>query len=258
ELRTSEPVIVGPGTTSGALYQADHRAPTIYNMDMGYATAICLGLALAVPGERVVALEGDGSILSGIGVLSTIGRYAPPNLIVVVFHNGFYASCGDGQVPTAAASTTDLGAVARACGIDPQHVVPVATLAEARKALRAALTEPGPWIVVAEIEHPDRWPAGRPLPRHDLVETAVAFKREVMNRGYRSGGPASEAPEAGESAHWRGHDGGVPAVGIRADLSGPTAPGPAILGRAPFRADARAASRARRSAPPRRRAARDP
>ena len=25
ELRTGEPVIVGPGTTSGALYQADHR-----------------------------------------------------------------------------------------------------------------------------------------------------------------------------------------------------------------------------------------
>jgi thiamine pyrophosphate-dependent acetolactate synthase large subunit-like protein len=183
ELRTGEPVIVGPGTTSGALYQADHRAPTIYNMDMGYAAAICLGLALAVPAERVVALEGDGSALAGLGVLSTIGRYAPPNLVVVIFHNGVYASCGDGRVPTAAA--------ARACGIRPQNVVAVATLAEARKALSAALTEPGPWVVVAHIEQPDRWPAGRPLPRHDVVETAVAFKREMMARGYRSGGQAS-------------------------------------------------------------------
>ena len=85
-------------------------------MDMGYATAICLGLALAVPTERVVALEGDGSALAGLGVLSTIGRYAPPNLVVVVFHNGVYASCGDGRVPTAAAATTDLAAVARAWG----------------------------------------------------------------------------------------------------------------------------------------------
>ena len=125
ELRTGEPVIVGPGTTSGALYQVDHRAPTIYNMDMGYATAICLGLALAVPTERVVALEGDGSALAGLGVLSTIGRYAPPNLVVVVFHNGVYASCGDGLVPTAAAATTDLAAVAPACGIRPQNVVAV-------------------------------------------------------------------------------------------------------------------------------------
>ena len=62
----------------------------------------------ARPSERVVALEGDGSALAGLGVLSTIGRYAPPNLVVVVFHNGVYASCGDGQVPTAAAATTDL------------------------------------------------------------------------------------------------------------------------------------------------------
>ena len=152
---------------------------------------MCLGLALAVPNERVVALEGDGSTLAGLGVLSTIGRYAPPNLVVVVFHNGVYASCGNGLVPTAAAATTDLAAVARACGINPQHVVVVTTLAEARKALSAALTEPGPWVILAHIEHPDRWTGGRPLPRHDLVETAVAFKREMMDRGYRSGGQAS-------------------------------------------------------------------
>ncbi len=191
ELRTTEPVVVGPGTTSGALYEADHRAATIYNMDMGYAAAICLGLALARPGERVVALEGDGSVLASLGVLSTIGRYRPPNLVVVVFHNGVYASCGDGTVRTAAAGTTDLAAVARACGIAADRVVTVETLDEARGALSVALTEPGPWVVVAPIASPDRWPAGRPLPRHDLVETAVAFKREMMRRGYRSGGQAS-------------------------------------------------------------------
>jgi sulfopyruvate decarboxylase subunit beta len=191
ELRTTEPVIVGPGSTSGALYQADHRSPTIYNMDMGYAAAICLGLALAVPAERVVALEGDGSVLAGLGVLSTIGRYRPPNLVLVVFHNGVYASCGDGQVRTAADATTDLPAVARACGIDADKVVTIETVDAARKALSRALTEPGPWVLVMSIEQPDRWPSGRPLPRHDLVETAVAFKREMMRRGYRSGGQAS-------------------------------------------------------------------
>ena len=190
ELRTSEPVIVGPGLTSGALYQADDRPPTIYNMDMGYATAICLDLALAVPGERVVALEGDGSMLANLGVLSTIGRYAPANLVVVVLHNGVYGSCGDGRVETGAA-TTDLVGAARGCGIDSRKVVAVGTVEETRKALSAALTEPGPWIVVAAIEAPDRWPGTRPLPRHDLVETALLFKREMMRRGYRSGGQAS-------------------------------------------------------------------
>jgi thiamine pyrophosphate-dependent acetolactate synthase large subunit-like protein len=190
-LRTGEPVIVGPGLTSGALYEAADRAPTIYNMDMGYTTAMCLGLALAVPEERIVALEGDGSVLAGLTALSTIGRYAPPNLVVVVFHNGVYASCGDGRVPTAAAGATDLAGVARACGIDARHVVTVETLEDTRQALATALTEPGPWILVVRIEAPDRWPGARPLPRHDVVETALLFKREMMRRGYRSGGQAS-------------------------------------------------------------------
>jgi sulfopyruvate decarboxylase subunit beta len=191
ELRTQEPVIVGPGSTSGALYQAGHQPATIYNMDMGYATAVGLGLALAQPAERVVALEGDGSVLAGLGVLTTIGRYRPPNLVLVVFHNGVYASCGDGRVATAAATTTDLPAVAAACGIDPRKVVAVETVEAARRVLSAALTDPGPWVIVASIEQPDRWPGPRPLPSHDLVETAVGFKREMMRRGYRSGGQAS-------------------------------------------------------------------
>ena len=75
--------------------------------------------------------------------------------------------------------------------IDADKVVTIETVDAARKALSRALTEPGPWVLVAHIEQPDRWPSGRPLPRHDLVETAVAFKREMMRRGYRSGGQAS-------------------------------------------------------------------
>ena len=192
ELRTSEPVIVGPGTTSGALYEADHRAPTIYNMDMGYAAAICLGLALARPEERVVALEGDGSLLAGLGVPvhHRPVRAAEPG-------GGRVPQRGrrelrDGRGPTAAASTTDLPAVgprlrdrrgrARRWSGDPRGG---AEGAERRG--RPSRAHGSSWL----IERPDRWPAGRPLPRHDLVETAVAFKREMMARGYRSGGQAS-------------------------------------------------------------------
>ena len=137
-----------------------------------------------------MALEGDGSP-SPPRVLSTIGRYAPPGLVVVVSTTG-YASCGDGQVRTAAAATTDLAAVGRAC-IDPQHVVAVATLAEARKALSAALTEPGPWIVVPRSSTRTAGRrAGRSAPRSR--GTAVAFKREMMNRAIAPAGtPRSRA-----------------------------------------------------------------
>jgi len=99
------------------------------------------------------------------------GRYRPPNLVLVVFHNGVYASCGDGQVRTAAATTTDLAAVARARGIDSDRVVTLETIDATRKALGRALSEPGPWVLVASIEAPDVWPAGR-------AATGPRFRRD--------------------------------------------------------------------------------
>ena len=187
ELRTSEPVIVGPGTTSGALYQADHRAPTIYNMDMGYATAICLGLALAVPGERVVALEGDGSTLAGLGVLSTIGRYCPAEpgrrrlpqrgLRELRRRPGADGGRRDHRPGGGRPRLRDRSPARRGRG-DPRGG---AQGAERRADGAGAMDRR------RRDRDPDRWPAGRPLPRHDLVETAVAFKREMMARGYRSG-----------------------------------------------------------------------
>jgi sulfopyruvate decarboxylase subunit beta len=195
--RTDEPVVVSAGTSSGTLYELGHRAPTIYNMEMGYATSTCLGLALAVPGTRVVSLEGDGSTVVGLGVLTTIARYRPENLVMVVLDNQLYESCGDGAVPTATAGPTDLAAVARACGIDADHVLAPATDDEVVAAFDAAWGGPGPWVLVVPVPGdrapaPDGTPpARRPLPRLDVVETAVEFKREMIRRGHSSGGQTS-------------------------------------------------------------------
>jgi sulfopyruvate decarboxylase subunit beta len=187
ELRRDALVIVGPGASSGALYSTRHEPATIYNMELGYPTAICLGLALAAPEQRVVALEGDGSMVAGIGVFATIARYRPVNLLVLVLDNGRYATTGDGTVETATGAGTDLADVAVACGLHPDNVVRVRDPAALREALRAGLERPGPWVVVARIEPPSdedrRMP--RPIPQHDLVETVVAFRWEMKRRGYR-------------------------------------------------------------------------
>jgi sulfopyruvate decarboxylase subunit beta len=186
-LRTTEPVVVGPGSSSGALYDANHLRATIYNMEMGYATAICLGLALSVPQTRVVAVEGDGSSVAGLSTFSTIGRYQPANLVVLILDNQLFESCGDGAIATATASGTDLAAVARACGVPADRVVTPEDEATLTDTLTRALREDGPWIVVVPVS-PGRIgpnPARRSIPSHDLVETAVAFKREMASRGYR-------------------------------------------------------------------------
>jgi sulfopyruvate decarboxylase subunit beta len=179
-LRDDEVVITGPGGASGALCHADDKPATIYNMEMGYASAMCLGIALGRPELRVVALEGDGSMVAGMSVLSTIGRYPAPNLIVVVVHNGVYASTGSGDVPTAAGLSTDLAAVAVASGIDAGHVLTVAEPEQAEAALRRAFAEAGPWVIIARVEPAD--PGPRRLPTRDLVETSLAMKQELTRR----------------------------------------------------------------------------
>ena len=82
--RGDAPVIIGPGVSSRMLYETEHRPATIYQMELGYAVPMCLGLAFALPDQRVWALDGDGSLLMSLSVLTTIARYRPPNLGVLV------------------------------------------------------------------------------------------------------------------------------------------------------------------------------
>ena len=82
---------------------------------MGLACPIALGVALAQPGRRVFALEGDGSLLMQLGCLTTIATQAPENLTLIVMDNGIYQITG-GQ-PTPGATTSDIVAVAQGCGL---------------------------------------------------------------------------------------------------------------------------------------------
>lgn len=176
DLRGDAAVVAGPGATSGALWEAAHAPATVYNMEMGYATAVGLGVALSTPGRRVVAMEGEGSMVAGMAGLSTIGRYRPPNLVVVVFDNGVYGT-GSGTVESATRHGTDLAAVAAACGID--RAATVADVERAREVLARAMGEDGPWFVLATIEPTDVVSGGRPTPGVDHVEAAAAFRRAL-------------------------------------------------------------------------------
>jgi thiamine pyrophosphate-dependent acetolactate synthase large subunit-like protein len=81
---------------------------------MGGTVAIALGLAIAQPGRRVLALSGDGDLLMGIGSLATVAVQAPGNLAIVALDNERYGETG--MQETATASGVDLTGIARACG----------------------------------------------------------------------------------------------------------------------------------------------
>ena len=82
---------------------------------MGLSSSIGLGLALAQT-ATVIAIDGDGSVLTNFGTLPTIANNVASNFILLVVDNGSYGSTGD--QPTYAGEKTSLTEVARACGCE--------------------------------------------------------------------------------------------------------------------------------------------
>jgi thiamine pyrophosphate-dependent acetolactate synthase large subunit-like protein len=116
QLKRDEAVIGGIGNANFDLWASGQRPQNFYMLgSMGLTVPIALGVAIAQPKRHVIALEGDGSLLMQLGCLGTVGMRAPGNFTIVVWDNGIYQITG-GQ-PTASASSVDLVAAARACGI---------------------------------------------------------------------------------------------------------------------------------------------
>ena len=116
KLKNEEAVIGGIGNTNFDLWAAGHRPQNFYMLGgLGLAFPIALGVALAQPNRRKVALEGDGSLLMQLGSLTTIATLAPKNLTMVVMDNGVYQITG--AQPTPAAAVADIVAIAVASGL---------------------------------------------------------------------------------------------------------------------------------------------
>jgi sulfopyruvate decarboxylase subunit beta len=116
--------------------------------NLGLTSSMALGLALALPHRKVVAFDGDGSLLLNLGSLATIGNQHPRNLIHVVFDNECYESSRG--APTATAGQADLAAVARGCGLT--NVVTANTVAGFEEAFLRALKGADLYFILAKVE----------------------------------------------------------------------------------------------------------
>src|SRR5215471_5383333 len=109
-------VVTIMGAVAAELYTLGHR-PNFFYLEhaMGLASSMGLGIALAMPRQQVVVIDGDGSLLMNLGTLSTMARYRPGNLLHIVFDNESLLSVGG--FPTATATGTDLSGIAAAAGV---------------------------------------------------------------------------------------------------------------------------------------------
>src|SRR5262245_9667009 len=109
-------VVTIMGACAQELYDLGHCDNFFYLQHaMGLATSIGLGVAMNLPDERVVVLDGDGSVLMNMGSLATLARYRPPNLVHIIFDNGSLLSTG-GFTSHTTSGVTDLAAVAKGAG----------------------------------------------------------------------------------------------------------------------------------------------
>ncbi len=61
---------------------------------LGLCSSIALGMALGLPQRKVIALDGDGSLLMNLCSLPTMARMQPRNLVHIVFDNEVYEASG--------------------------------------------------------------------------------------------------------------------------------------------------------------------
>ena len=90
-------------STYSSAFEWERVSPSPLNLPatgaMGQGSSHGLGLALGLPGHKVIVLDGDGSLLMNLGSLVTIAAAAPANLIHFVCENGVYEANGSHPIP---------------------------------------------------------------------------------------------------------------------------------------------------------------
>jgi len=139
---------------------------------LGLCSSIALGMALGLPHRRVVALDGDGSLLMNLCSLPTIARMKPKNLLHVLFDNEVYEASGSKKTATAAG--TDLVGVARAAGIEKARWAK--SVEEFAQTVAEGMKSDGPHFIGAKVTTARTEVPPYPL---DEVENKYRFIRHV-------------------------------------------------------------------------------
>jgi sulfopyruvate decarboxylase subunit beta len=168
-------VVTIMGAVAAELQSLGHRPNFFYLQHaMGLASSTGLGLALCLPEQNVIVIDGDGSLLMNLGSLSTMARYRPKKLVHIVFDNESLLSVGG--FPTATSTGTDLEGIARASGIP--HVSTVRTVEAFEAAFVDAMRANELTTIIAKVEA--KGPSGY-VTDLSLLENRFQFRRHIQS-----------------------------------------------------------------------------
>ena len=139
-------VVSTTGMISREVFMTDDRPGNFYMLgSMGLLSSFGLGLALLTPEQRVLVLEGDGSVLMSLGTLPLIATERPANLVHIILDNEAYESTG-GQ--PSISSEVDLAEVGKSCGYG--HVARADEIEGLEGALLACESRRGPHLILVK------------------------------------------------------------------------------------------------------------
>jgi sulfopyruvate decarboxylase subunit beta len=141
---------------------------------LGLCSSIALGMALGLPHRKVIALDGDGSLLMNLCSLPTLARMHPQNLVHIVFDNEVYEASGSKK--TATGCGTDLVGIAAAAGIKNSRWAN--SLEEFAQAVTEALKGRELYFIGAKVSTDRSQVPPYPV---DEVENKYRFIRHVEN-----------------------------------------------------------------------------
>ena len=174
-LSGEEYVIATTGKPSRELFAVADRPNNFYMQgSMGHAASIGLGAALARPDKKIVVLDGDGSLLMHMGILSSIGHYKPKNFYHIVLDNESYETTGDQDTTS---KTTSFEKIAVACGyIQTAQVQDPSGL---KTAVQSMLKQPGPAFLRVKINRLPTSDIPRISSKYSSSQIAARFKTNL-------------------------------------------------------------------------------
>jgi sulfopyruvate decarboxylase subunit beta len=178
ERLTNQLVVSSVGYTNLELHSVNDRKLNLYAIQMSLATPVAFGLAKAIPSRTVISLDGDGSLLMGMGILATIATHPVKNLLVVLLDNGCYAACG--WYATSSGRGSDLAGIAAAAGIP--NVRTASTTEELTSVFGELLDKDGPAFVCAKVESGPQTSVLDQLPM-DRLESTFRFRQGLIEEG---------------------------------------------------------------------------
>jgi sulfopyruvate decarboxylase subunit beta len=122
------------------------QGPNFFALNMGLCLPFALGLTVAFPKRKIIAIDSDGSLMNDSSSLITVADLNPANLVAFVMDNGSYAHMGS----TFTTRKTDLAKMAQGAGI--ANTSTVTTVEEFSTAAKQAMESAGPTLIVAKVE----------------------------------------------------------------------------------------------------------